>query len=243
MKTRVLLLLTAGLLMVLSSCEKSSSSIYPSSTITTETRRANPFDGIDVSTTFKVFVSYSDTVESIEIRANENMHRYIDVVEQGGDLEIKLKDGVNVSGGNLVLEAYITTAFCSDFAISEAASVLLQNELRTSEVYIYLSDVSSFNGEISTAELYCDLSGASISSISGYATSTNLDVSDASSFRDFALATDYLEADISDASEVYITVNETFNAYLSDASYMYYKGNGSDDNSETSGGSSIIKVD
>jgi hypothetical protein len=243
MKSKFLLILAAGFFTVCSSCEKNRDSISPSGKITWESRSAERYDGIDASTTFKVFVTFSKTEESIEIRANENLHRYIEVKEQGGNLVIKLEDGVNVSGGNLVLEAYITTSDLSDFSVSEASSIFLQNELNSNEVSIDLSEACFFSGEINTTDLYCNLSGASGIELSGSATRLNLDVSDASTFKDYALAVDVLNADISGASNVFITVYETYTVSASGASNLYYKGNGQNENSDTSGASNIIKVE
>ncbi len=243
MRNKVLFILAAGCIGIFSSCDNSTSSIFPSDTITTEIRTVRDFYGIDASTTFKVYVTLSDSVESVEIRANENLQRYVEAEEQGGNLVLKLADGVNVSGGKLVLEAYVTTRSLSEFSVSEASGIYLQNALSISEVDIDLSEVSSFAGEIHTTSLNCNLSDASVSNLSGTATTLNMDISDASSFSDFDMAVDYLYADISDASSAYITVNTSFTASLSGASNLYYKGNGVNDNSETSGASNIIKVD
>lgn len=243
MKSTVLLVLTATIITVSSSCEKSSSSILPSSNITTESRIVYGFDGIDASTTFKVFVSFSDTAESIEIKANDNLHRYIEVKEQGGNLVIKLMDGLSVSGGNLVLEAYVTTSTLSEFSASDVSGIFLENELNKSEVFIDMSDASSFSGEINANTLYCDLSDVSDASLSGSAVNLNLDVSDASTFLDYSMVADVLRADISDASNVYVTVNEVYTANLSGASNLFYRGNAVNKNSDTSGASNIIKTD
>ena len=243
MKSKFLLIQAAVFFTVFSSCEKNSDSISPSGRITLESRSVDEYDGIDASTTFKVFVTFSAIEESIEIRANENLHDYIEVKEQGGNLVVKLMDGVNVSGGNLVLEAYVTTSDLSDFSVSEASSIFLQNELNSSEVSIDLSDASFFSGEINTTDLYCNLSGASVIELSGSATRLNLDVSDASTFKDYALVVDVLSADISGSSNVFITIYETFTVSASGASNLYYKGNGKNYNSDTSGASNIIKVD
>lgn len=243
MRIKALFILAAGFFVIFSSCSNDTSSIIPSDTITTETRTVRDFYGIEASTTFKVYVTMSDSVESVEIRANDNLQRYVEAEEQGGSLVLKLADGVDVSGGNMVLEAYVTTKDISEFYVSEASGIYLQNALSSSELTIDLSEVSSFAGEIHTTSLECNLSDASVTNLSGTATTLNLDISDASSFSDYNLAADYLYADISEASNAYITVNKSFTASLSDASNLYYKGNGVNDNSDTSGASNIIKVD
>jgi len=110
MKTKAILILAAVFSMIFNSCEKFGSGIIPSGNITTETRDVTGFDEIDVSTAFNVYVTFSETEESVEIEANENLHRIIEVYEQGGSLVIKLQNGTNVRGHNVKLNAYITTS-------------------------------------------------------------------------------------------------------------------------------------
>lgn len=242
MRTKAIFVLTLSLCLFLISCEKNDT-ITPSDSITTESRNINGYNGISVSTAFSVYVTFSATEESIEIEANENLHSIIDVYKQGNDLVIKLQDGSSVSGGNMVLKAYVKTSDLSAISVSEAASIMLQNELSNSDISIDLSEASTLSGEINTMNLSCSLSSLSEANLSGSAKDLVLNLSDASVFMDYNMAVENLNADLSAASSVYVTVTNTIKISASEASKLYYKGDAVIEESDLTEASSIIKVD
>lgn len=233
---------TAGLSILLTSCEKFGNNIVPSDNISKETRSVSGFNGIDVSSAFQVYVTIFDGEESIEIEANDNLHPYINVYEQGGSLVIKLENGIDVRGQGVKLKAYITTSDLSNFNLSDAASIELENELTSSRISIDMSDATVFTGEIYATDMYCNLSDGSEANLSGSSENLHLDISDASSFMDYTLAVDYLRADLSGASDVYITANVELSISASDASNLYYTGNGVIKSSDLSGASNVTRV-
>ena len=63
--------------------------IFPSSTVTTDERIVENYDGIEVSSAFTVDIEFSDTEELIEIEANKNLQQFIIVEKSNGKLKIK----------------------------------------------------------------------------------------------------------------------------------------------------------
>jgi ribosomal protein L31 len=97
-----------------------------------------------------------------------------------------------------------------------------------------------FSGELVTDNLETDLSGASSLEISGSATNYSVSASGASIIKNYELYVDFAHADLSGASNVYVTVNKEINVDVSGASHFYYKGGATIVNKDVSGGSSII---
>ena len=89
------LLATLFIVVVITACENEK--ISPSSNITVQDRTLEDSTGIDISTVFDVELTISDTEEKIEIEANENLHAYIDVYKDAGELVIKIKDNTNIT--------------------------------------------------------------------------------------------------------------------------------------------------
>jgi hypothetical protein len=65
--------------------------VKPSGAITTRNEAFEDYDMIEASHAFQVYVNFSDTEESIEIEANDNLHQYIEVKKINNVLHIGLK--------------------------------------------------------------------------------------------------------------------------------------------------------
>ena len=233
-------MLFAAVSLFLSSCELHES-IVPSSNITTREKSASDYDAIDISHAFTVYVNFSDTEESIEIEANENLHPYISVRKVSRTLIIELENNINIRG-NATLNVYITTKNVTDYTASGASSFIVEDKLSDHDVKIDLSGASFFSGDLETDYTDASLSGASHLELEGNTGSFTLDASGASSIRDYNFIVDNLDIDLSGASDAHLTVNNEISADVSGASSLYYRGTGVVSHQNVSGASEIIKV-
>ena len=241
MKTKLLSLTILGYSLFLFSCDVFDNDVVPSNNVTTNQYAYSGYDGIDASNAFSVYVSFSDTEESIEIEANDNLHQYIRVKLENGTLVIEIEDNVSVRG-NATLNAFITTNSVSDFEGSGAIRFIVEDPVNENDIMIDLSGASTFSGEFNTNNLYTDLSGASILDVRGYAENANMEASGASIIKNDGLVIDYLKTDLSGASNVTITVNEEIDVEASGASILRYKGDAVITYQDLSGASSIQKM-
>jgi hypothetical protein len=224
-------------------CSKDDETITPSDKITEEVKNITGYDNIDASSAFNVNVTFSDTEERIIIEANENLHQYIIVDKVSDRLSIKIRDGISISG-NATLIAHITTKQINGYTASGASRFILKNKLTTNdEVQIELSGASKFNGEIVAPVVEAELSGASMIDITGSTDIFDVYASGASHVRDYGFIVNNLDIELSGASSAWLTVNEKMDVVASGASMLNYKGTGTINSQELSGGSQIIKTD
>lgn len=243
MKTKVVLAIFAGLSLFFSSCEEFGDFITPSGNVTTESRSVTGYNGIDVSHAFKVYVNYSDTEESIEVEANENLHEYIVVNEINGMLTIKFQDRIFVRWGDVTLNVYITTGKLSEFDVSGASEIIMNDSLVGSDIVIDMSGASTFTCDLQVDQIVCDISGASDINLSGSAAYMRLDASGGSTMGDYGLNVDWLDAELSGASDASVTVNERIDLQASGASDLNYRGEGQINSIDLSGASNIHRTD
>lgn len=241
MKTKLFSLAIFGMSLFIVSCEIYDHDVVPDSNVTIVQATYSEYQSIDVSTAFTVFVSFSDTDELIEIEANDNLHQYIEVRKENGVLKIGLEDNVRVRG-NSTLKAYITTKSISGFEASGASRIIVENPVIEEVIHVYLSGASVFLGELSCYNLYADLSGASNLDASGSAFDFDLEVSGASVVRDYGLSVVQLDAELSGASNVFITVEDEIDVEASGASNLHYKGNATIIRKDLSGASTVKKM-
>jgi len=227
MKTKNIITLLVVLFFIIASCEKDEL-IKPSNVVTIQDKPFFDFSKLDIGTAFTVFVDFSDTEEIIQIEANENLHQYIIVEEISGVLRISLQNNISISG-NTTLKAYITTDNITNFVVSEASLVTLNNKLTTSNVNIELNSASSFIGELELTNLTANLSEASLMQLSGTADSFTANASGASNISDYSFSTNFLNINLSGASVAQLTINEEMDGVIN--------------SQNLSGASTIVKVD
>ncbi|WP_420321304.1 head GIN domain-containing protein [Flagellimonas sp.] len=124
------------------------------------------FTALSVAAGFKAYVTFSDTEESVRIKANDNLFKKIKIYKEGGKLTVTLKD-VNIRGKE-TLQLFITMKEIRDFNASSDAAIFLDDPLEATDVTIDLSSNAYFKGDITanyfelrassdgTAELYLD---------------------------------------------------------------------------------------
>jgi len=239
MKTKIIAILIAVLTVSFYSCEINEH-IVPSGDITTQVKYFSDYDAIDVSNAFTVYVNFSETEESIEIEADDNLHPYIEVRKVSGTLFIGLRNHVSIRG-NTTLRVYITTRNVTDYASSGASNFIIEDKLSANTVNIHLSGASYFIGDLDVNHAIASLSGASNIEVEGNADSFDVSASGASNIGDYDFIVDDLDVDLSGASNVWLTVNHELSVRASGASNVYYRGTGVVVSQNLSGASHIVR--
>ena len=232
-KLFIVLILSIGLL---TSCDHDT--IRASDEVTTLDYSIPDYSKIKVSNAFNVYVTFSETEESVRIEANENLHNKIIVKRDGNALIIRLKKLTNVRG-NATLNAFITTNNIAEFDMGGASSLTLENPWNVQNGIIELSGASDFTGEVLADRLELDLGGASTTNIFGNVGSMYADLSGSSDIRDFDLSVERLNIEMSGASEAYLSVSQLIDIEASGASELNYKGAAEIGRKELSGASEI----
>ena len=241
MKTQSILTTIILFSIVFTACENVEK-VIPNDNVTTQQHSYSDYDHIETEGAFTVYVEFSDTEESIEVEANDNLHQYIEVKKSGSALSIGFRDNINISG-SATLKAYVTTRNVKGYSASGASRFFVEDELSAEDVSIFLSGASQFTGEMFTTNLNIELSGASLVQLTGEAESTNITASGASNIGSYGFSTDYLNVNFSGASMLTLTVNDKLDVTASGASIITYKGSGVINSQNLSGESKIFKVD
>ncbi len=223
---------------LLSSCYKDT--VRVSGEIVTEEVTLSGYSKLKVSDAFNVFVTFSETEESIAIEANDDIQEYIIVEKKGEKLVVRLKNFTNIKG-NATLNVLITTKNLTAFDVSGAAEVTLENELAMRSVDIALSGASNFKGELLVNQLEIRSSGASNADLYGTADRANVRLSGSSELRDFDMVIKSLDINMSGASDAYLSINESMDVVAAGASNLTYKGDAAIGTKRLSGSSQLIK--
>ena len=190
-----------------------STTITGSGDVVTREEPITDFDKVDVSHAFQVDISQGDTF-SVIVRVDDNMVEYLEVVKQGDTLKIGLKP-------------------------SGASHVTVTGFKSTKDLDVNLSGASRLRGDIEAGDATFDASGASRVTLNGSARNMTVEGSGASQIdlSDFAVAD--AKVKLSGASAATVNPSGTLDVDASGASDVYYLGNPTLGNVDTSGASSI----
>ncbi len=201
-----------------------------SETITKETKNITDFDKIEISEDFKVFIRFSETVEKVEIEANENLHELIQVRQEGSRLIIDTKsyshrsgDGWK-SGAKERLVAYITAKKLTEISAVEDVVIELEDKLYADHLSINLNEDCTLEGNLEVEHLDVDLNEDSVLDIYGSAKTMRVDANEDSKIEGLRFVVDNLDIDLNEDSEATLTVNGEIDLSAKGDSYFHYKG-------------------
>lgn len=216
--------------------------IKPSSVITTKEYDFSNFTSLDVSNDFKVYVSFSDDEEKVSIEVNENLLEHVVVELNNSNLEIRLKNNLNIRG-NETLNAYVTTSAIADFQASGDAEIYLNNKLISDNTSIKLSGDSRFDGILETTNLDANIKGDSYLKLVGFTDNLDINLSGDSKIERYGFSVKSLKIDLKGDSEGYLTVTESIDIKATGDSKFHYKGDATIVREDLSGDSKLVKED
>ena len=239
MKSKIIFGLLATVL-VFTSCENDS--IRASGEVTSREFTFSGYTSVRVGGAFDVVIRFSETEESVRIEANENLQDRLVVRVDGTTLRIQPEDNLQIKG-NPTLRAFITTNTLSNFEISGASTLTLEDQWIIDDGNIRLSGASDFTGEVAANQLEIRTSGASDVDIFGAVEELNADLSGSSDLKDFDLQVQRLAIDLSGSSDAFLSVTQSIEIDASGSSSLTYRGNPEIVRQNLSGSSALNRRD
>jgi hypothetical protein len=219
-KTIAVMLFAVSLLAIPVGCF-SSVDITGSGNLETKSENFSGFTKIEAHTGFQVVVTKSSAY-SIEIIADDNVHKYIDVSKSGDTLKIKVESGH--TWNSVTLKANIAMPDLYELDLSSGAGVNVTGFNFTHDFTVNLSSGSHVTGDINVGDADFDLSSGSHITLAGSADNLEADGSSGSHFNmeDFALSS--ADITLSSGSHATINVSDTLDVNLSSGSHLTYTG-------------------
>ena len=203
-----------------------------------EVRDVTSFSGIKVSGGIDVYLSQGDEYALAVSASDEKYRDGIKTEIKNGVLEISY-DGSPLRYRNRQLRAYISFTTLESIEASGACEVTINGTLKTNSTDIELSGACTMKGAIEIPNLQLTLSGASTVNMKGTVQNLKINASGASDVKNYDLVTENCVAELSGASDVKLTVNQSISAKASGASNLYFKGDPESKEVSTSGASNI----
>ena len=227
-----------GMLMAILLTGCGQSPITGSGNVVTQEEVISGFDKVEVSHAFKVNISQGETF-SVVVRMDDNLFEYLDVVKQGSTLKIGLKTD-RISRDDSTREAEVTMPDLTGLDLRGASQVTLTGFKSTNALNLDLSAASHLRGDIEAGDTQIDVSDASQVTLRGSAGDVTMDdVSGASTvdLADFPVTNANVTA--RDGSVITVNASGTLDVDARGASEVYYVGDPTLGEIETSDESSV----
>ncbi|PWS27357.1 DUF2807 domain-containing protein [Pedobacter yonginense] len=186
------------------------------------------FSRIGISSGIDLYLTQGNS-ESVSIKTDAETMKDVVVQQNGNQLTIKFKDGVNWGGlfKNQVIKVYVNYKTLSALAASGGSDVYTQNTIKVSKLAIQSSGGSDLKMNIICTDLSIQSSGGSDLDLSGRAENMTLQSSGGSDVNAFDLTTQYAKVSASGGSDVNVYVEKGLEASASGGGDVNYKGNAS----------------
>ena len=203
---------------------------------------AGSFNSIKVSSGIYVFLSYADT-EVLAVSASEEKYRNgIKTEITNGVLHIFYMGDKIRYGNNSKMNVYVGYKNLEQLQASGASNIFVAGVMELPFLNVQLSGASQLKGQLKISDLNMKLSGASEAKLLGAVKTINVECSGASDVKAYDLIAENCNVKASGASDVNITVTNDMAANASGASNIYYKGTAELKLKQSSGASSVARV-
>lgn len=197
-----------------------------------------PFTGLEVSDRFTVDVKVG-APGAVNLRVDDELRDDVRIAVSDGLLRIGLRPGIH-HAHDATLEAEVTAPGIERVLAAGASTVRIAPTIESERLDIALSGSSTITADLALGVGHVALSGSSMATLAGVASTVEATVSGASHLYADELAVVDLTIDVSGASTADVMAKRTLAAGASGASHVRYAGSPSVERSVTSGASSIV---
>ena len=183
------------------------------------------FNSISVSSGIDLYLTQGGS-ESVNIKAESEILKEIEVEQSGGNLSIRMKSGINWGSmfKNRVIKAYVNYKTLAALSASGGSDVFTQNTIKTDKFSIHASGGSDLKLDLVCTDLELSTSGGSDLDLKGKADNMILKASGGSDIDAYELITQYAKASVSGGSDVNINVSKALEASASGGGDIHFKG-------------------
>ncbi len=230
------LFLFAAILLAFTSCRQR----HGSGNVITEKKQVDNFKGIDAGSAFEVELK-NGPVASVEIQADDNLMKLVEVEVSGGVLRIHTKGSYSFSDSHF--KAFITAPEINSVKATGAANINVLDVLKNNgKISFESSGAAHIRAEVDTPEVDADASGAADLKLAGKTRDYHAESSGAANIKSKELLSENAVANASGAGNIHVYASVSLKAEASGAGNVYYSG-GASVEPKSSGAGNVKKED
>jgi hypothetical protein len=218
-----------------------STKIKGSGTVTKEQREVSPFEKIDVTGAFTVYLSQGDE-ESVEVEIDDNLQQYVLVRNEDSKLVLGVKDKINF-GKTTQNNIYVTVKNIDSFRVSGVCTLKSLEPLNFGDLSLQVSGVANGDLEVYVNKLNVNLSGVANVELRGSATELSINQSGVGNLNAKKLEAEKVIVVNSGVGSVSVYATQELSMNNSGVGSITYSGDANIKSINSSGVGKIKKVD
>lgn len=196
------------------------------------------FTEVEISSAFQFEIEQSRSY-SINITADDNVIDHVQVSKEGHTLKIRIRPVLHL--GPMTLRASVTMPQIHGLTVSGASRGTVRGFNTTEDTNVTVSGASRLTGNLTAGNIEFDISGASTAQLDGSANDIDANVSGASQLNLENFTVNNADVNFSGASSGTVNLDGRLDANLSGASRLWYIGEPTMGDINTSSASTISK--
>ena len=208
-----------------------------SGNVTTTNRTVQPYDEIAAVGSITVVLEAGDE-GAITIKADDNLHEYVEVENDGDKLKVKMKKGTSYSSKNDII-VKVPFRDLSKVSITGSGDVMGKDAIKGDHLALTVTGSGDMLLEMDANHLDAKVTGSGDMKLSGKTDSLEIKVSGSGDFMGYGLKAKNTEVYISGSGDAEVVASSSIKARVHGSGDVSYKGNPSKSDTKVLGSGSI----
>ncbi len=189
----------------------------------TQTRNVNVNPVIKSLGSFDV-VLHQGTPESVQVTADENLMPYILVENKDGALEIRTKDGVNLSSDRKI-KIDITTNRIEQLLLAGSGNITNDGKFTGGDkLKLSIAGSGNITMDVNTPDIDADIAGSGDISLQGETRSAEIKIAGVGNYKAENLKAESVKVDIMGSRNVNVFASTSLDVNIAGSGDIYYRG-------------------
>jgi hypothetical protein len=232
-----------ALLLLLGACQGIfGKRVHGDGNVKTEDRPVSHFKNVEVDGAAKVMIAQGDN-SSVKIEADENLLRYMEVIQEGDKVVIRERKGFNLDPTSDI-KVYVTTPVYNTIEAAGACDIIGEGKITNPEdLEMGVSGAGDIKMEINAPRLVTRVSGSGSIYLKGETKDAEYELTGAGHAHCYDLKAENAKVDITGAGSAEVFASVKLVADVSGAGSVSYKGDATDVSQHVGGAGSVHKAD
>ncbi len=190
--------------------------------VTTETRKVNDFDRVNVGGSFDVRLVEGNEGK-ISIEGEENIIPYIETIVKNNKLKIKFKKNINI---RTTKKLVVTVSFESIDGVSLEGSgnVVVNKKIKEEDISFSIAGSGNIKAMVNAKTIRASIGGSGNIKLKGSTNNLKCSIAGSGDVKAYELKTSYLKASIAGSGDIQTSVSKKIKASVVGSGSIYYKG-------------------
>lgn len=216
-------------------------SVRGNGNVVTENRNETNFDGVKTAGSFDLYITQGATY-SVRIEAEENLLKYIITRVEGGELKVKVQNGVNLRPRR-DMKVFVTAPVYKALGIAGSGNIVSESAIKSSnDMQFSIAGSGDIRiGDFDAPRLKVNISGSGSAAVAGTTRDAEFRIAGSGDIKCRELKAENTEVHIAGSGNVWTYCSQNLDVHIAGGGDVHYLGNPVNVKQKIAGSGSLIK--